>query len=46
VRWRMVACRFRFVRSNSVGRLQIEKWEVVVLAMAASFHTIFHGIGG
>jgi hypothetical protein len=46
VRWRVVAWAFRFVSSNSVGCFQIEKWGVVVLAAAASFHAIFRGIGG
>ena len=35
-----------FVHSNSMGCLQIEKWEVVVLAAVASFHAIFYRIGG
>jgi hypothetical protein len=35
-----------FVHSNSVSRLQIKKWGVVVLAAAASFHVIFRGIAG
>jgi hypothetical protein len=46
VRWRVVVWAFRFVRSNYVGCLQIEKRGVVVLTAAASFHAIFRGIGG